>query len=194
MGIVAQAVLEFDDAVQGPWRPPLEAPGPRGERALLRAVETRSSHEAGSVVRRAGAPRARRRAAAPCHPGAVDSSRRADGRRVGGVPARSHARPVLARPAAPVRLTRRARRLVAVFGLGFGLAMGSWFGALVAGADGGLRLVADSSVTVRSGDSLWSIASSVAGDEDVREVVDRIQEINGLAGVSVLPGQVLRLP
>jgi nucleoid-associated protein YgaU len=54
--------------------------------------------------------------------------------------------------------------------------------------------VSDSSVVVQQGDTLWSIARSVAGDEDVRMVVDAIQELNGLAGSTLQPGQVLRLP
>jgi LysM repeat protein len=50
-------------------------------------------------------------------------------------------------------------------------------------------------VVVEQGDSLWSIAASVAGEgDDVRAVVDRIQELNGLSGSAVLPGQVLELP
>jgi nucleoid-associated protein YgaU len=49
-------------------------------------------------------------------------------------------------------------------------------------------------VVVRSGDTLWSIASSVAGAHDVRQVVDRIQQVNGLRGSDLVPGQVLRLP
>jgi LysM repeat protein len=47
---------------------------------------------------------------------------------------------------------------------------------------------------VQSGDTLWSIANSVAGDEDVRAVVDRIQQVNGLSGSALEPGQVLHLP
>ena len=47
---------------------------------------------------------------------------------------------------------------------------------------------------VRPGDTLWSIASSVAGEDDVRLVVDRIQQVNALHGTTLVPGEVLRLP
>jgi LysM repeat protein len=49
-------------------------------------------------------------------------------------------------------------------------------------------------VVVRSGDTLWSIASSVAGDDDVRDVVHRIQRLNGLRDTTLVPGDVLLLP
>jgi nucleoid-associated protein YgaU len=79
--------------------------------------------------------------------------------------------------------------------LGAGVAVGSWRGALLTGpADDGLQLVGESSVVVESGDTLWSIAGSVAGSDDVRPVVDAIQELNGLSGTDLVPGQVLRLP
>jgi LysM repeat protein len=50
------------------------------------------------------------------------------------------------------------------------------------------------SVVVQPGDTLWSIAAEVAGTDDVREVVDRIQELNGLQDAVLMPGQVLELP
>ena len=75
-----------------------------------------------------------------------------------------------------------------------GVAIGSWLGPLVAGSDGDLRLAGAQSVVVQPGDTLWSIAGEVAGSSDVRVVVDRIQEINGLSGTVLLPGQVLELP
>lgn len=50
-------------------------------------------------------------------------------------------------------------------------------------------------VVVRPGDTLWEIASGVAGpDEDLRRVIYRIQEENGLESAMLRPGQVLRLP
>ena len=94
-----------------------------------------------------------------------------------------------------VRLTRRARRLAVVLALAGGVAIGSWLGPLLNGADGGdLRLAGQSSVTVESGDTLWSIASSVAGDSDVRLVIDQIRQLNRLRSADIVPGQVLQLP
>jgi nucleoid-associated protein YgaU len=78
--------------------------------------------------------------------------------------------------------------------LALGVAIGSWLGPLVAGGDGDLRLAGVQSVVVQPGDTLWSIARGAAGTDDVREVVDRIQQLNGLQGTVLIPGQVLELP
>jgi nucleoid-associated protein YgaU len=76
-----------------------------------------------------------------------------------------------------------------------GVVLGSWLGPLLAGdGGGGLRLAGESSVVVQPGDTLWSVATAVAGGEDVRVVVDRIQALNGLEGAELVPGQVLQLP
>lgn len=49
-------------------------------------------------------------------------------------------------------------------------------------------------VTVRRGDTLWEIAARVAGPrEDVRAVIERLRRLNGLSGVALAEGQVLRL-
>jgi nucleoid-associated protein YgaU len=192
VGSVAQAVWEFDEAVQAPWRPPLRAvPGGRlapppasgplaPPRVPARAGARRSPATAGPHTRRPpSAPGGR-----PAAPGAA------------GVRAARGGRPAPVRRQAPaLRFTRRARRLVAVLVLGSGVAFCSWLGSLLTGsADDGLRLVGESSVVVEQGDTLWSIAGSVAGSDDVRPVIDRIQELNGLTGAELVPGQVLRLP
>jgi nucleoid-associated protein YgaU len=75
------------------------------------------------------------------------------------------------------------------------VAVGSWLGPLLDGGPGGdLRLAGDGSVVVQSGDTLWSIATSLDGEGDVRAVVDEIQRLNDLDGAHLVPGQVLRLP
>jgi nucleoid-associated protein YgaU len=95
----------------------------------------------------------------------------------------------------PVRLTARGRRLVAALGLTAGLGVAGLACSAVQGGSGnGLHLAGQSSVVVRPGDTVWSVASSVAGDQDVRVVVDRIQDLNRLHGSDLVPGQVLRLP
>ena len=72
-----------------------------------------------------------------------------------------------------VRLTRRARRLAVVLALCGGVVLGSLLNSLVSGAAGdGLHLAGVSSVVVEPGDTLWSIAESVADGADVRVVVD----------------------
>lgn len=50
-------------------------------------------------------------------------------------------------------------------------------------------------VVVRPGDTLWSIASAHTGNTtDVQDTIDRITEVNHLSGVSIEPGQRLRVP
>jgi nucleoid-associated protein YgaU len=74
------------------------------------------------------------------------------------------------------------------------VALGSWVAPLLGGGSGDLRLAGANSVVVRPGDTLWSIATSLDGESDVRAVVDAIQEANGLDGTALVPGQVLVLP
>jgi nucleoid-associated protein YgaU len=94
-----------------------------------------------------------------------------------------------------LRLTRRARRVAVVLALASGVAVGSWLGPLLShGGEGDLRLAGVESVVVQPGDTLWSIATSLGGDGDVRAVVDEIQELNDLNGAALVPGQTLLLP
>jgi nucleoid-associated protein YgaU len=206
MASVRQAVLEFDAAVQVPWRPLL------------------GSGDAGAATRAGGAARPPARAAlpgsgprvaghlrpVPDRPAAPDE--RATGPasqapRTRRDPARPGARPLSPGPAglpvrggcahAPtrVRLTRRGRRFVAALALGGAVGLGAWIAPFVEGGDGELRLAGGSSVVVQPGDTVWSIAGEVAGDEqDLRVVVDAIEELNDLEGSVVVPGQLLQLP
>jgi Tfp pilus assembly protein FimV len=51
------------------------------------------------------------------------------------------------------------------------------------------------SVKVQPGDTLWSIASAHTGDSaDVQDTIDRITAVNHLHGVTLQPGQRLRIP
>jgi nucleoid-associated protein YgaU len=98
-------------------------------------------------------------------------------------------------PRVPLRLTTRGRRLLAVLAVAVGVGVASVAGSVLGGADhGGLHLAGQTSVVVRPGDTLWSLATSVAGDDDVRGVVDRIRQVNGLHGSDLTPGQILVLP
>ncbi|WP_448616074.1 LysM peptidoglycan-binding domain-containing protein [Modestobacter sp. URMC 112] len=114
--------------------------------------------------------------------------------RVGVAPARRVGAPGPARGLAPLRLTRRGRRVVAALSVAAGIAVALAATAVVGGSPGGLQPVGDSSVVVRSGDTLWSIAGDVAPEEDRRAVVDAIVEVNDLDGVGIVPGQLLQLP
>ncbi|MDI2030955.1 LysM peptidoglycan-binding domain-containing protein [Saccharopolyspora sp. TS4A08] len=49
-------------------------------------------------------------------------------------------------------------------------------------------------VQVRTGDTLWGIATRMAPDEDPRAVVERIVELNGLGGASAEAGRHLVVP
>lgn len=51
--------------------------------------------------------------------------------------------------------------------------------------------VATVSVVVQPGDSVWSLASSLAGDRDPRPIVDAIVDANG--GATLVAGQRLTL-
>lgn len=48
--------------------------------------------------------------------------------------------------------------------------------------------------TVRSGDTLWSIADAHAENGDVRSVMDDIRRINELNGSMIRAGQTLAVP
>ena len=192
MGCVQQAVQEFDEEVRVPWRPLLV----QGSQATGTAPSvTGRRHPARPGSSRVGA----------CRP-PVPADRRPPG--ASSRPAGDRARPgsagPLAPPAAPrartarcrraVRFTRRAHRLAVALALCGGVLAGSLLGQLFPDGGPGLRLAGTSSVVVEQGDTLWSIATSVAAEEDVRVVVDRIQELNGLRSSEVVPGQVLLLP
>jgi nucleoid-associated protein YgaU len=51
-----------------------------------------------------------------------------------------------------------------------------------------------STVTVRSGDTVWSIAAARYPGADTREKVGEILEANGLGDALLTPGQHLRVP
>jgi nucleoid-associated protein YgaU len=178
MGCVEQAVLEFDEEVQAPWRPRLVAVPAPGDStpALRRPAAGRSPSRVGAC--RPPAP-------AIVHPRVAQPIRpESAGRRPAGRPRSTR-----------VRLTRRARRLAVALALCGGVVLGSLLNSLVSGAAGdGLHLAGVSSVVVEPGDTLWSIAESVADGADVRVVVARIQELNEFEGSALVPGQVLQLP
>ena len=120
--------------------------------------------------------------------------------RAAAAPVVSEAAPGAVEEIAPLRLTRRGRRLVAglvlVGGLGLA-ALAALAGPVVLGAapaGSGLTLVGESSVVVQPGDTLWSIASDIAPGQDPRGVVDALQEANDMVGAGLVPGQVLLVP
>ena len=94
---------------------------------------------------------------------------------------------------APLRLTRRG---VVVLGGLVGLLAAALVGlawasapALSAGSSTG---TAPAIVSVQQGDSLWSIAARVAPQVDPRVEIERLQQLNHLAGVQLQSGQLVR--
>jgi nucleoid-associated protein YgaU len=182
VGSMQQAVLEFDEEVQAPWRPRLRA-SEVVERPRLRALPPPSP---------ARAPRS----------GTADSPAprlRAERSRRPGRPQRGPVRGGCAHPAhrrpAPggLRLTARGRVLVAALVLTAGVVLAAVVGA-AGGTPAGLRLAGDRTVVVQPGDTVWDIAASISGGDDIRAVVDEIQRLNHLGGAPLAPGQTLRLP
>ena len=93
----------------------------------------------------------------------------------------------------PVRLTRRGTVAIALaVALLGGLML--LVAHLSAGSQAGHAPVAPGAVvTVRPGDTLWSIAGEVAPGRDPRQVVQRLREVNHLATVALEPGQTLKV-
>lgn len=68
------------------------------------------------------------------------------------------------------------------------------FGSGTADAAGSSEGSATSVVVVQPGENLWSIAQSVSPQDDPRDLVIRIRDLNGLGSQHVFPGQSLIVP
>ncbi|QGQ19615.1 LysM peptidoglycan-binding domain-containing protein [Cellulomonas sp. JZ18] len=111
----------------------------------------------------------------------------------GRVPVRVHGAPTVRRAQEPLRLTRRGR--VVVWLLAVGLALGVGGTARSAVADGPQSALEVERVVVAPGDTLWGLAAQVAGpEEDVRDVVLRLIELNALPGGKLRAGQTVVVP
>lgn len=93
-----------------------------------------------------------------------------------------------------VRLTRRGRLVVFVLALVVVLSVGILLasGSVATGERG--KPEPTRVVMVGTGDTLWGIAAEVAGDGDIRGMVDRIEELNALESGMLIAGQKLRVP
>lgn len=96
-----------------------------------------------------------------------------------------------------LRLTARGRRALAVVAslpavVALSIAVISGGGALASGDAG--EPVSFESVTVMTGDTLWSIAGHVAPTADPRDVVDDIMRLNALSSASLDAGQTIAIP
>ncbi|WP_251150720.1 LysM peptidoglycan-binding domain-containing protein [Cellulosimicrobium sp. Marseille-Q4280] len=95
-------------------------------------------------------------------------------------------------PEAPLRLTRRGRVVLVVL-LALLVVLGARVGSAVAGSAGEPEEVRVH--VVAAGETLWDHASALATPgEDVRDVVARIVELNGLSSSGLRAGQRLLLP
>jgi Tfp pilus assembly protein FimV len=101
-------------------------------------------------------------------------------------------------PATRLRLTIRGRRVLAAAAalpaaVALSVAMISG-GSALASRDSGAPAGSFATLTVSTGDSLWSIAEEVAPSADPRDVVDAIVRLNALQGVAISAGQRLAIP
>lgn len=103
-------------------------------------------------------------------------------------------RPRSARPAAPVRLTRRGRIVLTVLFLAALLVAFAAFGPHSAATGEAGTPVPTRTVQVGQGDTMWEIASQVAEPGQVREMVHQIEELNALSGPSLVAGQTIAVP
>ncbi len=90
------------------------------------------------------------------------------------------------------RLTVRGQRVLVALGFVVSIALGAAAGTVI-----GSESVPEgtSTVVVQSGDSLWSIASVVAGQgEDPRPVLEEIAALNDLHSPLIASGQTLIVP
>ena len=99
-------------------------------------------------------------------------------------------RPAAASVAPPLRLTRRG--VVAVSAAVAVLAGFLLSAAALSAPASRVRGPAPAAVTVGTGDTLWSIATSLAPGRDPRAEVATLQRLNHLTGSGLTPGEVLR--
>jgi hypothetical protein len=176
-----------------PAAPHLPAQQPaRGALRLVRQSDTVDGREAVGPGTDRGEPRSSSIRAAARAP-------RADAVLIPSAVISPRPRPVSA--PAPLRLTRRGRAVVAtlvvtvIATVGLVIAMAAAGGAQAAspGAPGashqGMR-----EIVVRSGQTLWSIASAAEPTADPRLVVQQIMAANGMSTADVAAGQLLWVP
>src|SRR5690606_861062 len=97
-------------------------------------------------------------------------------------------------PAPRLRLTRRGRAVISALVAAPLVVLALALGAPQATATLETPDQSFEWVSVDLGQSLWSIAQSVAPDEDPREVVADIMRLNGLGSADVQPGQRIAIP
>lgn len=102
-----------------------------------------------------------------------------------------------ARPATRLRLTARGRRFLlalAAVPLAGGIAFAALSGGTALASNESVATASFETVTVMPGDTLWSIAESVAPGADPREVIGDITRLNVLQGGALQIGQEIAIP
>lgn len=110
----------------------------------------------------------------------------------------SVATPTVSTSATRLRLTVRGRRVLAAVAsvpavVALSLAILSGGGALASDVHTA-PAPEFATVSVHPGDSLWTIAETIAPDADPRDVVDGIMRLNGLTSSALDVGQSLAIP
>ncbi|WP_372984156.1 LysM peptidoglycan-binding domain-containing protein [Microbacterium sp.] len=102
-----------------------------------------------------------------------------------------------ARPATRLKLTARGRRVVlavAAVPLAAGIAFAALSGGSAMASGEQTATASFATVTVMPGDTLWSIAESMAPGADPRDVIGDITRLNLLRGGELQIGQELAIP
>jgi nucleoid-associated protein YgaU len=130
----------------------------------------------------------------------VPAAARPSAVRPGSVTTSAGARRPSVRPA-PLRLTRRGRRLVAALAIivaTLALAVG-WL-VLASGAQAadhgapGAGYAGMTRVVVKPGQTLWTIAAAAEPSADPRSVIAEIMQVNALSSATIQPGEQLWVP
>lgn len=97
-----------------------------------------------------------------------------------------------------LRLTRRGRLVLVATAAVPLVAAALWFGlssGTAAAVDHSTTPAAGlQHVTVTPGESLWQIAQKIAPNDDPRDVIDALVDMNGLQSSVVTPGETLAVP
>jgi hypothetical protein len=104
---------------------------------------------------------------------------------------------VPARPSTRLRLTARGRRAVlaiAALPLAAGIGFAALSGGSAIASNDDVATASFDTVAVMPGDTLWSIAESIAPGADPREVIGDITRLNMLQGGALQIGQELAIP
>ena len=104
-------------------------------------------------------------------------------------------------PTSNFKLSQRARRVRSVVILALLISAFNLFAQFVSGAQASNESVSASSVSksvdyvsVRSGDTLWTMAQTYAPNSDPREWINQVVSLNSLSSVDLIAGQRLAVP